>query len=95
MNRRRLLKLIGLPALAIAGGAAYVQAKTGRNPYYSGPVTDHFDGVRFSNPPGGPVNDRIDDAHQSKYHGSPYLRPMIGPRARSATVWVMPRDADA
>ena len=55
MNRRRLLKLLGLPALAVLGGAAYVQARAGRNPYYSGPVTDHFDGVRFSNPPGGPI----------------------------------------
>jgi L-ascorbate metabolism protein UlaG (beta-lactamase superfamily) len=55
MNRRRLLKLLGLPALALLGGAAYVQARASRNPYYSGPVTDHFDGVRFSNPPGGPA----------------------------------------
>ena len=55
MNRRRLLKLIGLPAFALLGGAAYVQAKTARNAYYSGPRTDHFDGVRFSNPPGGPA----------------------------------------
>ena len=52
MNRRRLLKLLGLPALALLGGAAYVQARARRNPYYSGPVTDHFDGVRFSNPLG-------------------------------------------
>ena len=55
MNRRRLLKLIGLPAFALLGGAAYVQAKTARNAYYSGPRTDHFDGIRFSNPPGGPA----------------------------------------
>jgi hypothetical protein len=37
------------------------------------------------------VNDRIDDAYRAKYHGSPYLSPMIGARARSATVKVMPR----
>jgi len=55
MNRRRLLKLLGLPAPALLGGAAYVQARASRNLYYSGPVTDHFDGVRFSNPPGGPA----------------------------------------
>jgi hypothetical protein len=40
----------------------------------------------------GPVNDRIDDAYREKYKGSPYLAPMIGARARSATVKVTPRD---
>ncbi|WP_226017438.1 MBL fold metallo-hydrolase [Novosphingobium sp. FKTRR1] len=29
-----------------------------RNPYYDGPVTDHFDGVRFLNPAGEPETDR-------------------------------------
>jgi L-ascorbate metabolism protein UlaG (beta-lactamase superfamily) len=55
MNRRRLLNILGIPALTVLGGAAYAQAKTSRNPYYEGPLTDHFDGVRFSNPPGGPT----------------------------------------
>jgi L-ascorbate metabolism protein UlaG (beta-lactamase superfamily) len=55
MNRRRLLTLLTIPALAVLGSAAYVQARSARNPYYEGPVTDHFDGVRFSNPPGGPA----------------------------------------
>jgi hypothetical protein len=39
------------------------------------------------------INDRIDDAYRTKYRGSPYLNPMIGPRARSATVKIMPREA--
>jgi hypothetical protein len=43
-------------------------------------------------PVDGPINKRIDDAYRAKYHGSPYLSPMIGARARSATVKVMPRD---
>ncbi|MDT5270490.1 MAG: hypothetical protein QOH49_2676 [Acidobacteriota bacterium] len=43
----------------------------------------------------GPVNDQIDEAYREKYKGSPYLNPMIGARARSATVKVMPREADA
>ena len=34
----------------------------------------------------GPINDRIADAYQAKYKGSRYLNPMIGTRARSATV---------
>ena len=39
----------------------------------------------------GPINDRIDDAYRAKHGGSPYLGPMIGARARSATVKVMLR----
>jgi hypothetical protein len=42
-------------------------------------------------PVNGLINDRIDDAYRAKYHGSPYLSSMIGARARSATVKVMPR----
>jgi hypothetical protein len=42
-------------------------------------------------PVNGPINDRIDDAYRAKYSGSPYLSPMVGARARSATVKVMPR----
>jgi hypothetical protein len=45
-------------------------------------------------PINGPVNDRIDRAYRAKYHGSPYLSPMIGARARSATVKVMPRETN-
>src|SRR2546429_421764 len=37
-------------------------------------------------PVDGPINDRIDDAYRAKHHGSTYLSPMIGARARSATV---------
>ena len=42
----------------------------------------------------GPINDRIDDAYRAKYHSSPYLSPMIGERARSATVKVVPRGTE-
>jgi hypothetical protein len=41
----------------------------------------------------GPINDRIDAAYRVKYRGSPYLEPMIGARARSATVRITPRRA--
>ena len=43
----------------------------------------------------GPINDRIEDAYRVKYAGSPYLNPMVGRRARGATVRVMPRDGEA
>ena len=45
-------------------------------------------------PVDGPINDCIDDAYRAKYRGSPDLGPMIGARARSATVKVMPRESN-
>lgn len=54
MNRRNLLRsagaLVGLTAVGGAGCAMH----EGENRYYSGPVSDHFDGVRFFNPDGAP-----------------------------------------
>jgi len=46
MNRRRLLAL-GLPGAAALAGAGYVASARAHNRYYQGPVSDHFDGVRF------------------------------------------------
>jgi hypothetical protein len=46
-------------------------------------------------PVDGPINDLVDDAYRAKYHDSPYLSPMIGARARAATVKVTPRETDA
>lgn len=42
-------------------------------------------------PVSGAINDQIDTAYLGKYKGNPYLSPMIGARARSATVKVIPR----
>jgi hypothetical protein len=42
-------------------------------------------------PVDGPINGRIDDAYREKYRASQYLEPMIGTRARSATVKIVPR----
>lgn len=39
----------------------------------------------------GEINDRIDAAYRTKYASSPYLKPMIGDRARGATVRISPR----
>ena len=48
-SRRRLLSyLASLPVIGGAG-AAFASAA---NPYYSGPVSDHFDGTRFFDPHG-------------------------------------------
>jgi hypothetical protein len=43
----------------------------------------------------GPINDRVNEAYRAEYRGSPYLAPMIGDRARSATIKIMPRDGEA
>ena len=43
-------------------------------------------------PVDGTVNQQIDDAYRTKYKGSPYLNPMIGTRARGATVRIEPRE---
>ena len=45
-------------------------------------------------PVSGSINDSIDDAYRSKYAASPYLKPMIGARARAATIRIMPREAN-
>jgi hypothetical protein len=40
----------------------------------------------------GPINERVDDAYHTKYRGSPYLAPMIGTRARAASVKITPHN---
>jgi hypothetical protein len=45
-------------------------------------------------PVDGAINAQIDDAYRVKYKGSPYLDPMIGKRARSATVRITPQVAN-
>jgi hypothetical protein len=80
-------------------GALYVRAYNGQNSHWYQAAVRQRAGriisagmskeVTFESVD-GPINNRVDDAYRSKYHGSPYLSPMIGARARSATVKVMP-----
>jgi hypothetical protein len=42
-------------------------------------------------PVDGPLLDRIDEAYRLKYRDSRYLEPMIGTRARAATMEIRPR----
>src|SRR6266496_3459157 len=46
-------------------------------------------------PVDGLTGDIVDDAYRAKYNHSPYLSWMLGPRAQSATVKVMPRETAA
>ena len=56
MKRRTLAKLLSASAVLTLGGVGYTARARSRNPYYQGPVTDHFDGARFQNP--GPWRDK-------------------------------------
>jgi L-ascorbate metabolism protein UlaG (beta-lactamase superfamily) len=50
MKRRTVAKLLSASAVLTLGGVGYARVVRSRNPYYQGPVSDHFDGVRFFNP---------------------------------------------
>ena len=80
--------------------ALYVRAYNGRNSRWykaamrqkAGRITAAGIAKEVSfEPVNDAVNDRIDNAYRTKYKGSPYLKPMIGARARGATVKVTPR----
>lgn len=88
----------------VVDGELYVRAYNGRNSsWYQAAVRQRagritvggitrevaFETVQ------GAVNDRIDEAYRQKYKSSPYLNPMIGERARSATVRITPQKTAA
>ena len=52
MQRRRFLKFAGLFGLAGVLGAVGARGASAGNRYYTGPVSDHFDGTKFFNPDG-------------------------------------------
>jgi L-ascorbate metabolism protein UlaG (beta-lactamase superfamily) len=58
-SRRRVLQTLAAVATVGAGGWALTSAARD-NAYYSGPVSDHFDGTRFFNPGGGEPRGRLD-----------------------------------
>ncbi len=86
----------------VVDGDVYVRAYNGRNSRWYRAASEQKAGritaagmtkdVAFE-PVDGAIQSRIDDAYRAKYKGSEYLPPMIGTRARSATVRVSPRDA--
>ena len=88
----------------VVNGALYVRAYNGQNSRWfqaalrqkagrisAAGITKEVSFDRVN----GDINDQIDDAYRTKYKGSPYLKPMIGETARSATVKVIPRKAAA
>jgi L-ascorbate metabolism protein UlaG (beta-lactamase superfamily) len=57
-SRRRMMQMLGAAAAAAAGGWALL-APGRANAYYSGPVSDHFDGTVFFNPGGGKPKNQL------------------------------------
>ncbi|UWQ17637.1 MBL fold metallo-hydrolase [Jannaschia sp. M317] len=51
MKRRTFLSAAGLTSV-LGAAACAVQRSGPTNPYYAGPISDHFDGTRFFNPEG-------------------------------------------
>ena len=85
-------------------GALYVRAYNGQDSrWYKAAVRQKAGRITAAGmtkavdfePVDGPINDRVDEAYRAKYRDSPYLKPMIGARARAATVKVTPREAGA
>ena len=86
----------------VVDGSLYVRAYNGQNSrWYQAALRQKAGRITAAGmtrevafePVEGPMNDRIDDAYNGKYKGSPYLPPMIGKRARSATVRIVLRKA--
>jgi hypothetical protein len=88
----------------VVDDALYVRGYNGQNSsWYKAAVRQKAGRIKAAGmtkevtfkPVEGKVNDRIDDAYRTKYKGSPYLKPMISARARSATVKIAPRSTKA
>ena len=85
-------------------GALYVRAYNGRNSrWYQAALSQKAGRITAAGltrdvtfePVDGSINDAIDDVYRAKYLSSPYLGPMIGARARAATVRITPRETGA
>jgi hypothetical protein len=86
----------------VVDGALYVRAYNGKESrWYQSALRQKAGRINIAGmtkevtfePIDGAINDRIDLAYKVKYRGSQYLDPMIGARARSATVKITPAPA--
>lgn len=85
----------------VVDGALYVRAYNGKDSrWYKAALRQKAGRITAAGmtkevafePVDGQINDRIDDAYRAKYQNSPYLKPMIGERARAATVKTTPHE---
>lgn len=83
----------------VVGDALYVRGYNGKNSrWYQAALRQKAGRISTAGmtkevafePVEGVVNEQIDNAYRTKYKGSPYLKPMIGKRARSATIRIAP-----
>ena len=84
----------------VVGDALYARAYNGqKSRWYKAAVSQKAGRIRIAGmerevafePATGDVDHQIDEAYRAKYRTSPYLAPMIGDRARAATVSISPR----
>jgi hypothetical protein len=85
----------------VVDGALYVRAYNGRNSrWYQAAIRQKAGRITAAGmtkevsfePAEGTVNELIDAAYRSKYKGSQYLAPMIGKKARDATIKIVPSE---
>ena len=83
----------------VVDGALYVRAYNGtQSRWYRAAISQKAGRITVAGmrkevsfePVDGAINQSIDDAYRTKYGGSQYLAPMIGPRARAATIRITP-----
>ena len=83
----------------VVDGALYVRAYNGtQSRWYRSAISQKAGRITVAGmrkevsfePVDGAINQSIDDAYRTKYGGSQYLAPMIGPRARTATIRITP-----
>jgi hypothetical protein len=85
----------------VVGGDLYVRAYNGQNSrWYRSAMKQKAGRIQAAGmmkevvfePVEGDVNAQIDEAYKKKYSDSPYLSPMIGSRAKAATVKIVPKE---
>jgi hypothetical protein len=83
----------------VVDGALYVRAYNGtRSRWYRSAISQKAGRITVAGmrkevsfePVDGAINQSIDDAYRTKYGGSQYLAPMIGPRVCAATIRIRP-----
>ena len=84
----------------VVEGQLYVRAYNGRSSRWHQSATQQGSGrihaagmvkeVIFGQIEDEGIQTKIDDAYRAKYHGSPYLPPMIDKRAKDATIRINP-----
>lgn len=84
----------------VVDGALYVRAYNGESStWYQAAVKQKAGRISAAGmtkevtfePVDDAVSGRIDDAYRAKYKSSPYLASMVGPRAQSASIKIVPR----